>query len=361
MSLSGLLLPLLIYGWILLLHRCLPARIVRGYIEDASTGGPVRYRINGIWVALLTLALWAAGAWLAWWPWDLLWHERWAALAGAFVLGIAYTLWVVLPAPPTGRGLWVDLFLGRRDNIRRGGYVDDKMLLYLFGAVMLLLNALSFAAHHVMVFGDAANPGVLASCGLLCFFALDYLAFERVHLYTYDIFAERVGFKLGWGCLVFYPYFYVIGLWSTVALPTPGRLAEMPWVWLGISVAVFLAGWGLARGANMQKYRFKCEPQASFLGIEPRTIAAGNRAILCSGFWGAARHINYLGEILMALGIVLALGHFEQLWPWLYPLYYVALLFPRERDDDRRCAEKYGAAWHQYRREVPRRIVPGLY
>ena len=29
----------------------------------------------------------------------------------------------------------------------------------------------------------------------------EYLNFEQVHLYTYDIMAERVGFKLGWGCL----------------------------------------------------------------------------------------------------------------------------------------------------------------
>ncbi len=49
------------------------------------------------------------------------------------------------------------------------------------------------------------------------------------------------------------------------------------------------------------------------------------------------------------------------LGPWLYPLYYVALLLPRERDDDRRCAEKYGPLWEQYRASVPWRIVPRIY
>jgi delta14-sterol reductase len=47
--------------------------------------------------------------------------------------------------------------------------------------------------------------------------------------------------------------------------------------------------------------------------------------------------------------------------PWLYPLYYVLLLGTRERDDDRRCAEKYGAVWEEYRKRVPWRIVPGIY
>ena len=57
----------------------------------------------------------------------------------------------------------------------------------------------------------------------------------------------------------------------------------------------------------------------------------------------------------------MALGRPDLLAPWLYPLYYVALLVPRERDDDRRCAAKYGALWEAYRAKVPRRIVPWLY
>ena len=44
----------------------------------------------------------------------------------------------------------------------------------------------------------------------------------------------------------------------------------------------------------------------------------------------------------MACGLALALGWPLLIGPWLYPLYYVALLLPRERDDDVRCAAKYG-------------------
>jgi delta14-sterol reductase len=83
--------------------------------------------------------------------------------------------------------------------------------------------------------------------------------------------------------------------------------------------------------------------------------------VLAGGFWGLARHINYLGEILMASALALCLGYPQELAPWLYPLYYVALLVPRQLDDDRRCAEKYGALWQEYRRRVPSRIVPGIY
>ena len=48
---------------------------------------------------------------------------------------------------------------------------------------------------------------------MLSFFVVEYLYHEHVHLYTYDLFAEKLGFKLIWGCLCFYPFFYPIGVW----------------------------------------------------------------------------------------------------------------------------------------------------
>ena len=82
---------------------------------------------------------------------------------------------------------------------------------------------------------------------------------------------------------------------------------------------------------------------------------------MCSGFWGVSRHVNYLGEILMATGLALSLGWPLALGPWLYPLYYLAFLLRRERDDDRRCAEKYGPLWDEYLKRVPWRIIPRVY
>src|SRR5262249_1712857 len=139
-----------------------------------------------------------------------------------------------------------DLFLGRLDNPRLGGgRLDAKMFLYLVGAVMLELNVLSFTAHHLRLFPGHASPGLLLHAALLSFFVVDYLAFEEVHLYTYDFFAERVGFKLGWGCLAFYPFFYAVGLWSVADRPDPGTPAPL----LVGCALLFLAGWTLSRGA----------------------------------------------------------------------------------------------------------------
>ncbi len=237
------------------------------------------------------------------------------------------------------------------------GRADAKMFLYLAGATLLQLNLLSFAAHHLLAHGGDPSPGVVLHVALFSWFVCDYLVFERVHLYTYDLFAERVGFKLVWGCLSWYPYFYAVGLWSVADLPNPQAPA-----WPGVvATLVFFAGWTLSRGANLQKFSFKRDPERAFSGLVPRALSDGERRVLCSGFWGLSRHVNYLGEILMATGLALALGRPSALGAWLYPLYYVALLFPRERDDGRRCAAKYGPLRERYREMVPWRIVPGVY
>ena len=358
-TIFGFFTPLAIYVLILGLHLVLPARRVAGYVRDPATGEPLRYRLNGPLVLFVTVGLWVAAGALGLVPWDWLYRQRWASLAGACVLGLVFSFAIVLGAPGSGRSFLADFFFGRRENPQfLGGRVDAKMFLYLVGAVMLALNILSFAAHHIALYPGAVSPGVLLYTGLFFWFIVEYLIFEQVHLYTYDLFAERVGFKLGWGCLVFYPYFYAIGLWATAELPNPG----LPGWLLPIIALVFFSGWVLSRGANLQKFLFKTNPDRALLGLlRPESISDGTRTLLCNGFWGISRHVNYLGEILMALGITFALGWPLALAAWLYPLYYVALLFPRERDDERRCAAKYGELWKEYERRVPRRIIPGLY
>jgi Ergosterol biosynthesis ERG4/ERG24 family len=355
---DGPLALLAIYGAVCLLHVVLPARTVEGYVRDAA-GGRLRYRLNGLRVFAFAIAGYAALATNDFIPWDFIYRERFAMLATAFVLGLLFTCAIVLPAPPTGKGLLADLYLGRLPNPQAlAGRVDAKMLLYLLGAVMLELCVLSFGAHHLLAHPGDPSPGVLLHVGLFTFFLVDYLVFERVHLYTYDFVAERVGFKLGWGCLVFYPFFYCIGLWDVADRGNPHPHPAL----LAASVALFFSGWVLARGANLQKYYFKTDPaRATFGPIPQRALVLGDRRVLVSGFWGLSRHVNYLGELLMATALALCLGYPTALLPWLYPIYYVLLLVPRQLDDDRRCAEQYGPLWDEYRRAVPHRIIPFLY
>ncbi len=346
---AGILAPIAIHALTVALHWILPAREVRGYVRE-------RYRLNGLRVLTAVLLLGAAAVRLDWIAGDFLWTHRFEGLAGACAAGLAFTLAMVLPARPTSKGLFADLYLGRLEN-PQWKRLDAKMALYLCGAVLLELNVLSFAAHQAVAFGWIST-GLLVYSALLSFFVVDYLFFEEVHLYTYDFVAERVGFKLGWGCLAFYPYFYCVGAWSEAGRPPRDAPA---WLY-ALAGAIFAAGWALSRGANLQKYWFKRDRAKKAFGlIAPEVIADGDRALLCSGFWRLSRHVNYLGEILMAIGLTLALGRPLDLIPWLYPIYYLALLIPRQRDDDARCAAKYGPLWVEYCKRVRWRIVPCVY
>ncbi len=103
---------------------------------------------------------------------------------------------------------------------------------------------------------------------------------------------------------------------------------------------LFLTGWSISRGANMQKYTFKRWPERKFLGLtEPEYIQAGDRKILCSGLWRLARHFNCLGEGFLSFSIGLAFGHFANPWAWTYFVFIVSLFTWRQRLDEKNCAE----------------------
>lgn len=82
--------------------------------------------------------------------------------------------------------------------------------------------------------------------------------------------------------------------------------------------------------------------------------------LLASGFWGIARHFHYVPELVLAIAWTLPAGLARAL-PWFYVVYLAIVLVDRSGRDDRRCAEKYGPAWQEYRRRVPWRILPGIY
>ena len=179
-----------------------------------------------------------------------------------------------------------------------------------------------------------------------------------MHLYTYDLFAEKIGFKLTWGCTVFYPFFYTLGLRPLLSATAGTVTVDIA----AASAGIFLLGYILSRGANNQKHAFRVNPNQPFLfGLVEQRAVPGSR-LLCSGWWALARHINYFGEMLMALGIALPAALATGSWlPWTYPIYYVVLLVPRDLEDNRICAAKYGAHWTEYARRVPYHIIPWIY
>ena len=361
-AVAGFLTPLAIFAAFFLAQVILPARRVPGYVINPETGQPRDYRLNGLLVFALAVLVWAlelTG------PRDWFYRSSIYAVAGGTVTTAVFAAMAVLSQPRgTGKNLIAELWTGRVQEITfLNGRFDVKMYFYVVGGAMLSLNALSGAAYHYERFGADANPGIFLYAAFFTFYITDYFIFERVQLYTYDLIHEKLGFMLFWGGLIVYGWLFILPLWGMAAHPDPGFSTGWTYVWLIGTAALFLFGWSISRGANMQKYTFKRWPDRKFLGlIEPKYIEAGDRKILYSGFWGAARHFNYLGEGFLSLSIALSFGHFDNPWAWTYFVFIVTLFTFRQRDDDRHCAEKYGAEkWAEYKSKVKYRILPGVY
>jgi Delta14-sterol reductase len=264
--------------------------------------------------------------------------------------------------------------------------LDVKMVLYTF-CLVLELNILSALFLERELRGSNSN-GMILYATLFTWFLLDYLWYEEVHLYTYDLFAEKVGFKLIWGCFCFYPFFYPIGMLPFMAMPVVGAGEnELSPLSMILITVVYVTGSVLTRGANMQKFHFRRSPQqkevilfGGLLVLSQETVPSSNNRLLCSGFWGLSRHVNYFGEILQAVGLALpgwlhvmtvpsdsamsstTLGAMLPILPWLYPLYYVALFIPRQMEDEAIMKQKYGnEVMDEYCAIVPYRMVPVIY
>jgi delta14-sterol reductase len=122
-----------------------------------------------------------------------------------------------------------------------------------------------------------------------------------------------------------------------------------------------------------------------------------NRSRRISGWWGAARKINYTGDWLMGLSWCLFAGN-DSLIPyfyryrtlgcamdaqcpfgpltacmlrlcapadpfnrWLGSIYFFILLCHRAWRDHVCCKDKYGDDWAQYTKAVPAVFVPGIF
>ena len=359
----GFFTPLIIFAVFFVAQVVLPARRVPGYVINPATGQPRNYRLNGLLVFIIAIIVWATE--ITGMPRDWFYRSAVYAVAGGTVFAALIALLAMLSQPQgeiknpfhafwTGRSLEHSLFNER---------FDLKMYLYVVGGTMLVLNAMSGAAWHYERFGDNFNPGVFLYTAFFTLYIFDYFIFERVQLYTYDLIHEKLGFKLIWGGLIIYGWLYILPLWGMAVYPSPDFSTAWTYVWLIGTGLLLVFGWSISRGGNLQKYWFKRWPDRKFLGIiEPEYIQAGDRKILCSGFWGAARHFNYMGEGFACFAIGLSFGHFTNLWAWTYFIFIVSLFTWRQWDDEAHCAEKYGEEkWAEYKARVKYRICPWVY
>ncbi len=163
----------------------------------------------------------------------------------------------------------------------------DKLTDITYAGTFLLIAAVLFA----MCAGAGPSLAILLMVGLWSL-RLGIFLGVRIHKIGRDKrfdgvrenFRKFAAFWLGQGFsawVIMLPAIYVLDL-------MPDEIGA----WSAIGLAVFTLGFVLEAAADQQKYEFLNNPKNRGKWIE-------------SGLWGYSRHPNYLGEILVWLGIYL--------------------------------------------------------
>lgn len=323
-------------------------------------GTRLHYRCNGLLTLLLLIGLLGIGSEMKILSPTVISDRGLELLSVTFIFSVLVTLLLYASGcrsrnqssslkPHVTGNLIHDWWFGIQLNPQFLG-IDLKFIFVRAGMMGWLLINLSLIAKTVQD-GSLSKSMILYQlfCGL---YVLDYFVHEEYMTSTWDIIAERLGFMLVYGDLVWIPFtFSIQGWWllsNKVELTTAAVIANC---------LVFIIGYMVFRGANKQKHIFKKDPKALIWGLPPKVIGG---KLLASGYWGIARHCNYLGDLLLALSFSLPCGISSPI-PYFYPIYLLILLIWRERRDEARCASKYREIWAEYCRLVPYRILPYVY
>ncbi|XP_073106598.1 delta(14)-sterol reductase isoform X4 [Elaeis guineensis] len=301
-SWSSVILLTFYLGYLAVAGFILPGRVVPGAILPDGTR--LHYRCNGLVSLLMLLALLGTGFYMKWMSPTVIADKGVELLSTTFMFSLFVSL-----------------------------------VLYAAGLKSCSQSS-SLKAHatgnfiHDWWFGVQLNPH---------FMGIDL---------KWDIIAERLGFMLVFGDLVFIPFTFSIQGWWLLK-----NKVELTKVAAIANFLTFIIGYLVFRGANKQKHVFKKNPKAQIWGKPPKVIGG---KLLASGYWGIARHCNYLGDLLLALSFSLPCGA-SSVIPYFYPIYLLILLIWRERRDEARCSQKYKEVWAEYCKMVPWRILPFVY
>eukprot|EP00929_Paragymnodinium_shiwhaense_P054954 TRINITY_DN27554_c0_g1_i2.p1 TRINITY_DN27554_c0_g1~~TRINITY_DN27554_c0_g1_i2.p1 ORF type:complete len:177 (-),score=20.83 TRINITY_DN27554_c0_g1_i2:273-803(-) len=175
---------------------------------------------------------------------------------------------------------------------------------------------------------------------------------------------------LAYGCLGFLMPYYAFAFCGHIAFQSTPLVTN--YVNFAIGLALHLVGMWLFRVTNIQKHDFRVYiakggdlTKYKVWGKEVTYIrTAEGSYLLTSGYWGLARHVNYIGDMAMCVGWAIACTGPEHGFPWVpvsYCVYFWLMDIHRLTRDEARCAIKYKKDWDRYKKAVPSFIVPKLF
>lgn len=353
----------------LALMRLLPGPEHRGPVT--ATGNVPLYRANGPLAFGVTVGLYCICSFgLGLFPASILYHRMGELLGALNIFALAFCLALYLKgrlAPSSSdhsvSGHFIfDYYWGTELYPRVLGW-DVKMFTNCRFAMMgwpLLLISYAAAQHELHGLTDA----MAVSVGLQLIYIAKFFWWETGYLGSMDIMHDRAGFYICWGVLVWLPSTYTAHSLFLVHHPNHLGLPLAAVIFAGGIAGIVINYWADAQRQTVRATQGQCKVWGKVPELITATYQTDNgeqqqSLLLVSGWWGISRHFHYLPELLAAFCWVAPVG-LQHLLPWFYFIFLCILLTQRAFRDDRRCAEKYGAHWDEYRRRVPYRMIPGI-
>jgi len=214
--------------------------------------------------------------------------------------------------------------------------------------------------------------GLLLSAVSQYLYLFKFFWWEMGYMRSIDIIVDRAGFTIQWGCLCYVPAVYT--LHTRYLVLNPSGLS------LPVAAAIFvlsMTGVVLNYAADRERDVFRATNGETLVwGKKPKFIKAQYKVLdtksgketsrtsllLASGFWGVARHFQYLFELTAAWSwCLLANPVVNGAIPMFYAAFLTYLLVDRANRDSIKCHKKYGKYYEEYCRLVPYKILPGVY
>ena len=243
-----------------------------------------------------------------------------------------------------------DWFIGRELNPRIGAW-DIKLFCELRpGLLLWLFLNLASLQHQYQQLGYVTNSMILVNV-LQFIYIIDGVLNEEGCLTMIDITTDGFGFMLAFGDLCWVPFCYC--LQSRYLALVEVNLSSIAVVTI---ISIMALGFYIFKASNNQKNDFR---QGKLPHLKSIQTDRGTK-LLIEGWWGISQHINYFGDMLIALSWCLPTG-FDTVLTYFYVIYFSSLLLHRQTRDEEKCKGKYGKYWDEYEKKVPYKIIPYIY
>eukprot|EP00764_Aduncisulcus_paluster_P005831 gnl/Carplike_NY0171/2014_a2715_516.p1 GENE.gnl/Carplike_NY0171/2014_a2715_516~~gnl/Carplike_NY0171/2014_a2715_516.p1 ORF type:complete len:486 (-),score=42.40 gnl/Carplike_NY0171/2014_a2715_516:386-1813(-) len=356
-----------------------PGPVAYGPLTE--TGHRPEYTDNGVAHLVLFSALFFLGSYgLELYEPTIIFDVFHPFLASLSLFGLIFFIFITIKGvyfPSTsdggkpGHSRFMFLFFAGTELYPRVGGVDLKKFINCrISMTFWMLSGWSFFAKSLELH-DSVDFGLLFCTISTSIYLIKFFMWEIGYMRSIDIVMDYYGFMEGYGCVCFVPALYTLHMRCSVI--TPSGLPS----WLAIIFFITsLSGVIVNYWADQQRKIFREKNgnvkifgkparavNVQYSVLDPLTGISSVKTtkLLASGFWGIARHFQYVFELIAAWSWGLLGGFKKGLLPFFYPIFLTILLIHRAFRDEQKCLKKYGDGYREYMKIVKYRILPGIY